>query len=232
MGARILIVEDELAIREMIALVLTQHGFDACQARDYQQALQQLANPPDLILLDWMLPGRSGLQLLQHIKQHADFSHIPVIMLTAKIDEKDCISGLDSGADDYITKPFSPKELIARLKAVLRRAGLERIKQQIDVDGLILEPDSRRVYCQRQEINLSATEFKLLHYFMTHQDKVHSREKLLDRVWGDDIYVEDRTVDVYVRRLRKNLSASGFDRYIHTVRSAGYRFSRPRGSAA
>ncbi|WP_235972355.1 phosphate regulon transcriptional regulator PhoB [Spirabiliibacterium falconis] len=211
----------------MIALVLSQQGYHVSQARDYQHAQQRLVDNPDLILLDWMLPGRSGLQFLQYLKQHIDYASIPVIMLTAKIDEADCIAGLNTGADDYITKPFSPKTLLARLNAVLRRAGITQHQPQLNIDGLTVNIDSHRIHYQQHEIHLSTTEFKLLCYFMTHPEKVHSREKLLDRVWGNDIYVEDRTVDVYVRRLRKNLEPYGFHRYIQTVRSAGYRFSKP-----
>lgn len=229
MATKILLVEDEAAIREMVALVLLQQGYDVAEAADYRSAIRQVGQQiPHLVLLDWMLPGKSGLQFLQYLKQHEECSKVPVVMLTAKSEEKDRIACLNAGADDYVTKPFSPKELVARLKAVLRRSGFEQAEQVLEIDGLVLDNNSHRVSCHNQEIPLSSTEFKLLNFFMQHPEKVYSREKLLDRVWGDDIYVEDRTVDVYIRRLRKSLEKQGYDQYIQTVRGAGYRFSKQK----
>ncbi|MDP9499377.1 phosphate regulon transcriptional regulator PhoB [Bisgaard Taxon 45] len=221
---KILVVEDESAIREMISLFLTQQGYDIIEAEDYQSAVKKLAEKPQLILLDWMLPGRSGIQFIQFLKKQADTERIPVIMLTARSEEEDCITCLNTGADDYITKPFSPKILLARIEAVIRRV-YEQSQNSIEIDGLTLDQDALRVSYQKKVINLSSTEFKLLKFLMTHPEKVYTREQLLDFIWGNDIYVEDRTVDSYIRRLRKSLEQYGFDRYIQTVRGAGYRFS-------
>ncbi|MGC6360315.1 phosphate regulon transcriptional regulator PhoB [Bisgaard Taxon 45] len=221
---KILVVEDESAIREMISLFLTQQGYDIIEAEDYQSAVKKLAEKPQLILLDWMLPGRSGIQFIQFLKKQADTESIPVIMLTARSEEEDCITCLNTGADDYITKPFSPKILLARIEAVIRRV-YEQSQNSIEIDGLTLDQDALRVSYQKKVINLSSTEFKLLKFLMTHPEKVYTREQLLDFIWGNDIYVEDRTVDSYIRRLRKSLEQYGFDRYIQTVRGAGYRFS-------
>lgn len=225
---RVLIVEDEVAIREMIHLFMEKEGFKVKQAESYRDAIRKLndGKSPHIILLDWMMPGKSGLELLHYLKQHEKFSKIPVVMLTAKNEEKDIIACLNEGADDYITKPFSPKELLARINAVLRRSRAEHIDESIEIDGLILDTSSRRVTCQDKEISLSTTEFKLLQFLIENQERVYSRDMLLDNVWGNDIYVEDRTVDVYIRRLRKSLAPVGFDKYVQTVRGAGYRFSK------
>ncbi|WP_372872485.1 phosphate regulon transcriptional regulator PhoB [Shewanella sp.] len=226
MTARILIVEDELAIREMLTFVMEQHGFITTVAEDFDSALSQLAEPyPDLILLDWMFPGGSGIQLAKRLKQDEFTRQIPVIMLTARGEEEDKVKGLEVGADDYITKPFSPKELVARIKAVLRRAAPTRLEETIDVQGLSLDPVSHRVTAGDTVLEMGPTEFRLLHFFMTHPERVYSREQLLDNVWGTNVYVEDRTVDVHIRRLRKAVEPSGHDRLIQTVRGAGYRFS-------
>ncbi|AZQ09761.1 MULTISPECIES: phosphate regulon transcriptional regulator PhoB [Shewanella] len=226
MTARILIVEDELAIREMLTFVMEQHGFSTTVAEDFDSALSQLAEPyPDLILLDWMFPGGSGIQLAKRLKQDEFTRQIPVIMLTARGEEEDKVKGLEVGADDYITKPFSPKELVARIKAVLRRAAPTRLEETIDVQGLTLDPVSHRVTAGDTVLDMGPTEFRLLHFFMTHPERVYSREQLLDNVWGTNVYVEDRTVDVHIRRLRKAVEPSGHDRLIQTVRGAGYRFS-------
>lgn len=229
MAIKILVVEDEIAIREMLTLILTQQGFDVAEASDYRSAVRKIGEEiPHLVLLDWMLPGKSGLHFLQYLRQHELCKHLPAIMLTAKTEEKDCITCLDNGADDYITKPFSPKSLLARINAVLRRTNFDKIEQALEIDGLVLDTNSHQVTANKQAISLSSTEFKLLYFFMKHPDKVYSREQLLERVWGNDIYVEDRTVDVYVRRLRKSLSESGYDNYIQTIRGSGYRFSKPQ----
>ncbi|MGL4476347.1 MAG: phosphate regulon transcriptional regulator PhoB [Shewanella sp.] len=226
MPARILIVEDELAIREMLTFVLEQHGFITSEADDVESALSMMTEPyPDLILLDWMLPGGSGIQVAKKIKQDEYSRQIPIIMLTARGEEEDKLKGLEVGADDYVTKPFSPKELVARIKAVLRRSAPTRLEEAIEVNGLSLDPVSHRVNVGEHVLDMGPTEFRLLHFFMTHPERVYSREQLLDNVWGTNVYVEDRTVDVHIRRLRKALESHGHDSFIQTVRGAGYRFS-------
>ncbi len=200
-----------------------QNHYHVLEAEDYQSAVSKLAEKPKLILLDWMLPGRSGIQFIQYLKKQEETAKIPIIMLTARSAEEDCITCLNEGADDYITKPFSPKVLLARIEAVWRRSY--ESNHIINIDDLQLDQQAQRVYFQQTEINLSATEYKLLHFFMTHPEKVYTREQLLDFIWGNDIYVEDRTVDSYIRRLRKNLEPYQFDRYVQTVRGSGYRFS-------
>ncbi|EIJ67807.1 phosphate regulon transcriptional regulator PhoB [Pasteurella bettyae] len=224
MAERILVVEDEQAIREMIVLFLQQHQYDVIEALDYQSAVKQLEKKPKLILLDWMLPGRSGIHFIQYLKKIASFENIPIIMLTARSAEEDCITSLNTGADDYISKPFSPKVLLARIDALLRRT-YEQHSNIINIDGLQLDQDAKRVSYQQHHISLSSTEYKLLHFFMLHPEKVYSRDQLLDFIWGNNIYLEDRTVDVYIRRLRKSLAPYQFDSYLQTVRGSGYRFS-------
>ncbi|HKJ94279.1 MAG TPA: phosphate regulon transcriptional regulator PhoB [Gammaproteobacteria bacterium] len=226
MAASILIVEDEQAIREMIALGLGRAGYDvrhAESAEDAQAALRLAV--PDLILLDWMLPGQSGLDLARKLKRDAPTAEIPIIMLTARGEEEDKIRGLDTGADDYITKPFSPREMVARIKAVLRRTRPTASEEPIEVDGLRLDPVSHRITANERGVELGPTEFRLLHFFMTHPERVFTRTQLLDNVWGTNVYVEERTVDVHVRRLRKGLSPSGHEELVQTVRGTGYRFS-------
>ncbi|BDY03646.1 phosphate regulon transcriptional regulator PhoB [Ferrimonas sp. YFM] len=226
MTARILIVEDESAIREMLTFVLDQHGFQTVSAEDFEQGVQKLVEPfPDLVLLDWMLPGGSGIQLAKQMRSQEHTRQIPIIMLTARGEEEDRVRGLEVGADDYITKPFSPKELVARIKAVLRRSAPTRLEEAIEVRGLKLDPVSHRVSVEDEQLDMGPTEFRLLHFFMTHPERVYSREQLLDNVWGTNVYVEDRTVDVHIRRLRKAIQAKGHDALIQTVRGAGYRFS-------
>ncbi|MGR6862266.1 phosphate regulon transcriptional regulator PhoB [Aliivibrio salmonicida] len=226
MSRRILVVEDEAPIREMLCFVLEQKGYEPIEAEDYDTALGLLCEPyPDLILLDWMLPGGSGINLIKHLKRDEFTKKIPVVMLTARGEEEDKVRGLEVGADDYITKPFSPKELLARLKAVIRRVSPTSIEELIDVQGLKLDPVSHRVTANDKPLDMGPTEFKMLHFFMTHQERVYSREQLLNNVWGTNVYVEDRTVDVHIRRLRKALETEGHDRLVQTVRGAGYRFS-------
>ncbi|MBF7071934.1 phosphate regulon transcriptional regulator PhoB [Glaciecola sp. MH2013] len=226
MSRTILLVEDEAPIREMLSFILQQAGFSVVEAEDFDIALEKVQEPyPDLILLDWMLPGGSGVQLAKKLKQHEFTRDIPVIMLTARGEEDDKIRGLEAGADDYVTKPFSPKELVARIKAVMRRVTPTSKEEPIEFNGLILEPISHRVSAHGDAIDMGPTEFKLLHFFMTHAERVYSREQLLDNVWGTNVYVEDRTVDVHIRRLRKALSQHGHDAMVQTVRGAGYRFS-------
>lgn len=226
MSRRILVVEDEAPIREMICFVLEQKGYQTVEAEDYDSAINKLCEPyPDLILLDWMLPGGSGINYIKHLKREELTRHIPVVMLTARGEEEDKVRGLEVGADDYITKPFSPKELVARLKAVIRRVTPTALEDVIDVQGLQLDPVSHRVMANDEPLDMGPTEFKMLHFFMTHQERVYSREQLLNNVWGTNVYVEDRTVDVHIRRLRKALESAGHDKLVQTVRGAGYRFS-------
>jgi len=222
---RILVIEDEAPIREMLAFVLEQNGYEALQAKSFEEAQKLIVEPyPVLILLDWMLPGASGIQIAKTLKQEDHTKNIPIIMLTARGEEEDKIRGLEVGADDYMTKPFSPKELMARIKAVLRRVAPTAIEEAVEANGLILDPISHRVTVNNQRIDLGPTEFKLLHFFMTHPDRVYSREQLLDHVWGTNVYVEDRTVDVQIRRLRKAMGE--VNHMIQTVRGSGYRFSQ------
>ncbi|PMJ90170.1 phosphate regulon transcriptional regulator PhoB [Vibrio sp. 10N.261.55.A7] len=226
MSRRILVVEDEAPIREMLCFVLEQKGYQAVEAEDYDTAVSKLGEPyPDLVLLDWMLPGGSGINFIKHMKREELTRNIPVVMLTARGEEEDKVRGLEVGADDYITKPFSPKELVARLKAVIRRVTPTALEDVIDVQGLKLDPVSHRVMANESPLDMGPTEFKMLHFFMTHQERVYSREQLLNNVWGTNVYVEDRTVDVHIRRLRKALENAGHDKLIQTVRGAGYRFS-------
>ena len=226
MSRRVLVVEDETPIREMLCFVLEQNGFEPVEAADFAQGVARVTEPfPDLILLDWMLPGGSGIQFIKQMKQDELTRQIPIIMLTARGEEEDKVRGLEVGADDYITKPFSPKELTARLKAVIRRAVPTATEEVIEVQGLRLDPVSHRVSVNEQVLDLGPTEFRLLHFFMTHPERVYSREQLLNNVWGTNVYVEDRTVDVHIRRLRKAIEETGHDRLIQTVRGAGYRFS-------
>ena len=226
MAKRILLVEDEAPIRDMLKFVLEQSGYDTVEAEDFNVALERIVEPyPDLILLDWMLPGGSGVQLAKKLKSHEYTRDIPIIMLTARGEEEDKVRGLEAGADDYVTKPFSPKELIARVKAVIRRVTPTSSEDAIEYQGLKLDPVSHRVTANDTPLDMGPTEFKLLHFFMTHAERVYSREQLLDNVWGTNVYVEDRTVDVHIRRLRKAISEFGHDNMIQTVRGAGYRFS-------
>ena len=226
MARRILVVEDETAIREMICFVLEQNSFQPIEAEDYDTALSFLIDPyPDLVLLDWMIPGGSGIQVIKQMKRENNTRDIPIIMLTAKGEEEDKVKGLETGADDNVIKPFSPKELVARVKAILRRLSPMSAEDVIEFNGLSLDPVSHRVTSQDKPIDMGPTEFKLLHFFMTHPERVYSREQLLNYVWGTNVYVEDRTVDVHIRRLRKAIEQDGHDRMIQTVRGTGYRFS-------
>jgi len=226
MAKRILVVEDEAPIREMVCFVLEQNGFQSIEAEDYGSAVSLMAEPyPDLVLLDWMLPGGSGIQFIKLMKRESLTRDIPVMMLTARGEEEDRVRGLEVGADDYITKPFSPKELLARIKAVMRRISPMAVEDKIEVQGLSLDPSSHRVTSNELALDMGPTEFKLLHFFMTHPERVYSREQLLNHVWGTNVYVEDRTVDVHIRRLRKALETGGHDRMVQTVRGTGYRFS-------
>ncbi|MGI9262063.1 MAG: phosphate regulon transcriptional regulator PhoB [Woeseiaceae bacterium] len=222
---KILIVEDERPIREMIAFHLSRAGYDTLEAEDCREARQLLTDErPALALIDWMLPDMSGLELTRLLKRDNEFEDLAVIMLTARADEHDKVTGLEGGADDYVTKPFSPRELVARIKAVLRRSGTS--EGEVIVAGDIeIDAAAHRVTVDSREVHLGPTEYRLLKYLVTHTDRVYSRNQLLDRVWGANVYVEERTVDVHVRRLRKALTEHGVERYIQTVRGAGYRFS-------
>ena len=225
--ATILIVEDEADIQELIAYNLEKAGHAAVRADDAEQALELVrAELPHLIVIDWMLPGMSGIELARWLKANKRTESIPLIMVTARGSEQDKLAGLEIGADDYMTKPFSPRELNARVKAVLRRRAPQVTDDSVEVDGLRLDPVSHRVTTNGAALVLGPTEFRLLHFFMTHPDRVYSRTQLLDNVWGDHVFVEERTVDVHIRRLRKALEPGGHDKLIQTVRSAGYRFSR------
>lgn len=226
MAANILIVEDEPAIQELLALNIIQAGHQPIRALTVEQAQLIMQDTiPDLILLDWMLPGMSGIEFARKLKADEISKSVPIIMLTARGEEADKIRGLEIGADDYVTKPFSPRELNARIKAVLRRRAPQMTEDPIEAGGLRLDPTTHRVTANNKTIDLGPTEFKLLHYFMSNAERVHSRSQLLDRVWGDKVFVEDRTVDVHIRRLRFALQASGHENLIQTVRGAGYRFS-------
>lgn len=226
MRAKILIVDDESAIRQMVCLALSQSNYDCIEAADAAEAQAKiLADMPNLILLDWMLPGLSGVEYSRRLRREKLTRDIPVIMLTARTEEHDKVAGLDSGADDYITKPFSTRELLSRIKALLRRTAPHAAQAQVEIGGLMLDPVTHRVSAHGQHLELGPTEFRLLQFFMTHPERVHSRERLLDSVWGSNVYVEERTVDVHIRRLRKILTATGHDRLIQTVRGSGYRLS-------
>lgn len=226
MPANILVVEDEPAIQELLALNITQAGHNAMRALSAEHAQELLRETmPDLILLDWMLPGTNGLEFARKLKSDVLTKSIPIIMLTARGDEYDKVRGLEVGADDYVTKPFSPRELNARIKAVLRRRAPQMTDDPIELNGLRLDPTTHRVTGNDKVIDLGPTEFRLLHFFMTNAERVHTRSQLLDKVWGDRVFVEDRTVDVHIRRLRNALSISGHEDLVQTVRGAGYRLS-------
>ena len=226
MPANILVVEDEPAIQELIAVNLEHAGHHVIRAKDAEGALGLVKDAlPDLLLIDWMLPGISGVALARQLRQQERTRQIPIILLTARSSEQDKVTGLESGADDYVTKPFSPRELLARIKSVLRRRAPQITDDPVEGGGLRLEPATRRVYGGGRPLELGPTEFRLLHYLMTHAERVHSRAQLLDRVWGDHVFVEERTVDVHIRRLRKSLEPGGHDRLIETVRGSGYRFT-------
>jgi len=223
---RILIVDDEPAIREMVAVALELADFDVLEADNAQRAHEYIVDErPDLVLLDWMLPSVSGIELARRLKREDATAEVPIIMLTARSEEDNIIQGLDVGADDYITKPFSTRELISRIKAVLRRTSVVAAEKAIDVEGLCLDPVSHRISANGDPVDMGPTEYRLLEFFMSHQERAYSRTQLLDQVWGANVYVEDRTIDVHIRRLRKALSPHGFDGFIQTVRGTGYRFS-------
>jgi len=226
MPATILVVEDEPAIQELISCNLELAGYRTLRAENAERATEIVRSAlPDLVVLDWMLPGMSGIEFARRLRADKRTQTIPLIMLTARAAEQDKLAGLDGGADDYLTKPFSPRELGARIKAVLRRRSPQATDDAVEIAGLKLDPASHRVMANQTPVNIGPTEFRLLHYLMTHAERVYSRTQLLDQVWGDHVFVEERTIDVHIRRLRKALESTGHDRLIQTVRSAGYRFS-------
>jgi len=222
----ILVVDDDSAIREMIQLALTGGGYEVLEAGNTLDARQTIARQaPDLVLLDWMLPGQSGFEFARALQRDASHKHIPVIMLTARDQEEDKVAALEAGADDYVAKPFSVTELLARIKAVLRRTTRDSDEEALESGTLRLDPATHRVSVKNDSLELAPLEFQLLQFFMTHPERVYSRQQLIDRVWGTSTYVEERTVDVHIRRLRKTLEPSGHDQLIQTVRGSGYRFS-------
>jgi two-component system phosphate regulon response regulator PhoB len=225
--SRILVVEDESAIAELVAINLRHAGFEVAIAETADAAQAEVDRVlPELVVLDWMLPGQTGLGLAKRWRSEARTRDLPIIMLTARSEEADKLSGLDAGADDYLTKPFSTKELLARIRAVLRRKAPEALDSAVEVSGLRLDPATRRVTRGAQEVKIGPTEFRLLHFFMTHTERVHSRTQLLDRVWGDHVFIEERTVDVHVKRLREALAPVQCSTLIETVRGAGYRLTQ------
>ena len=226
MQKRILIVDDEPAIREMVAFALRKGEYEPVHAGDAREAQSAIADQvPDLILLDWMLPGTSGLELARRWRREDLTREIPIIMLTARGEEDDRVGGLEAGVDDYVVKPFSARELLARIRAVLRRSREDDEDGSVALGGLRIDGAAHRVFANEEPINIGPTEFRLLHFFMTHPERVYSRSQLLDQVWGGSVYVEERTVDVHIRRLRKTLEPTGMDGMVQTVRGAGYRFS-------
>jgi len=235
--SRILVVEDETAIAELVAINLRHAGYEVTLAGDAASAVQSVDRMlPDLVLLDWMLPGQSGLALAKAWRSDARTRSLPIIMLTARAAENDKLAGLDGGADDYLTKPFSPKELLARIRAVLRRKAPQALDEAVEVAGLVLDPATRRVTRivdgVLREAKVGPTEFRLLHFLMTHTERVHSRAQLLDRVWGDHVFIEERTVDVHVKRLREALMPVHSAQLLETVRGAGYRLTQANTQAA
>jgi two-component system phosphate regulon response regulator PhoB len=225
-GKQILIVEDEKPIRDMIAFGLRRAGFIVSEAEDCSEARSRIADArPDLLLVDWMLPDQTGLELTRSIKRNKETQDLPVILLTARAEEQDKVAGLEGGADDYVTKPFSPRELLARIQAVLRRTSPAASGEAIEAGTLKLDPASHRVMAGEQNVSLGPTEYRLLQFFMEHPERVYTRSQLLDRVWGGNVYVEERTVDVHIRRLRKALEPFASDSLVQTVRGSGYRFS-------
>lgn len=226
MSAQILIIEDEPAIQELLTFTISQAGLQPLRALNITQAQQWLqTHTPDLILLDWMLPGTSGIEYAMQLRNSKATKNIPILMLTARSEEADKLRGLDGGADDYMTKPFSPRELIARIKALLRRTAPQTVGETLKIGHLTLDPTTHRVSAGEKALNLGPTEYKLLQFFMQQPERVHSREQLLNHVWGNGVYVEDRTVDVQIKRLRHALEPAGLDKLVQTVRGSGYRLS-------
>ena len=227
MSATILVVEDEPQVQELVAVNLEHAGHRVLRAASAEEAESAIrAELPDVLILDWMLPGDSGVALTRRLRAEERTRELPILMLTARAMEHDKVSGLEAGADDYLTKPFSPKELAARIKAVLRRRAPQLADDAVEIAGLRLDPAARRATAHGKVIELAPTEFRLLHFFMTHPERIYTRAQVLDHVWGDHVFIEERTVDVHIRRLRKALEASGHDRLVDTVRGSGYGFRR------
>jgi two-component system phosphate regulon response regulator PhoB len=228
MSATILVVEDEPQVQELVAINLEHAGHRVRRAATASEAESSIREElPDVLILDWMLPDESGISLTRRLRENDRTRSLPILMLTARAMEQDKISGLEAGADDYLTKPFSPKELAARIKAVLRRRAPQLADDVIEISGLRLDPAARRVTATGKIVELAPTEFRLLHFFMTHPERIYSRAQVLDFVWGDHVFIEERTVDVHIRRLRKALEPSGHDRFVDTVRGSGYGFRQP-----
>jgi len=226
-SATILVVEDEPQVQELVAVNLEHAGHRVLRAANAEEAETSIRKElPDVLILDWMLPGESGVTFTRRLRADERTRELPILMLTARAMEHDKVSGLEAGADDYLTKPFSPKELAARIKAVLRRRAPQLADDAVEIDGLRLDPAARRVTANGKVVELAPTEFRLLHFLMTHPERIYSRTQMLDHVWGDHVFIEERTVDVHIRRLRKALEASGHDRLIDTVRGSGYGFRR------
>jgi two-component system phosphate regulon response regulator PhoB len=226
-SATILVVEDEPQIQELVAINLEHAGHRVLRAASAEEAEAAIrAELPDVLILDWMLPGESGIALARRLRAEERTQGLPILMLTARAMEADKITGLEAGADDYLTKPFSPKELAARIKAVLRRRAPELADEAVEISGLRLDPVARRVTATGKIVALGPTEFRLLHFFMAHPERIYTRAQLLDHVWGDHVFIEERTVDVHIRRLRRELEPSGHDRLIDTVRGSGYGFRK------
>jgi len=222
----VLIVDDEAAIREMVSLALETAKFNVLEASDSQEGHAIIIDSqPDVVLLDWMMPGTTGLELLRRLRRDPLTEKIPVILLTAKTSEDSKITGLDSGADDFISKPFSPKELVSRIRAVIRRSTVTEPSEPIKVGEMLFDPESHRVSICDEPVDIGPTEYRMLQFFLTHQERVYSRDQILDHVWGANVYLDERTVDVHIRRLRKAISVAGHEKYVQTVRGAGYRFS-------
>jgi len=229
MSASILVVEDEPAIQELIAVNLKREGHAVTRALSAAEAYKAIAEAlPYVILLDWMLPDAAGPSFARRMRSESRTREVPIIMLTARVSDEDKVAGLESGADDYVTKPFSPRELEARIQAVLRRRRPQLTKEAVEIEGLVLNPATRKVEGNGKTLKMGPTEFELLHFFMTHADRVYGRPQILDHVWGDHVFIEDRTVDVHIRRLRDALEDSGHDDLVETVRGAGYRFLSKR----
>jgi two-component system phosphate regulon response regulator PhoB len=227
-SATILVVEDEPQVQELVAVNLEHAGHRVRRASSAGEAVTSIREElPDVLILDWMLPDESGLSLTRRLREDERTRGLPILMLTARAMEHDKISGLEAGADDYLTKPYSPKELAARIKAVLRRRAPQLADDVVEIGGLRLDPAARRVTAGGKIIELAPTEFRLLHFFMTHPERIYSRAQVLDYVWGDHVFIEERTVDVHIRRLRKALEPSGHDRFVDTVRGSGYGFRKP-----
>jgi two-component system phosphate regulon response regulator PhoB len=222
----VLVVEDEVAIQELIAINLQHAGYQPVLAGNAEEALEKVRESlPDLVLVDWMLPGASGIELVRRFRNQDRTRQLPIILLTARADESDKLMGLDTGADDYITKPFSVKELNARIKALLRRRAPQMTEDRVAFHSLVLDPSTHRAHANDQELSLGPTEYRLLHFFMTHPERVYSRSQILDFVWGDHVFIEERTVDVHIRRLRAALEPAQVDQLLQTVRGAGYRLT-------